>query len=191
MESEKRLVGGGVLQRRPLLPALDFQHAGNQKKRETVGKNGLNLGDIQWAGLGFLGRDFGWVHIDGFIHRSANYRRFTAYVKTPGGKPAPFSRRQGLSFQLRMTESIDSQSVLPLLQFCEERQEEMLPVLKQAIELESPTDNKTAVDRLGKYLATEFERLDGKVSFYPQKQHCDHLTAELPSRTSPKPMLLL
>ncbi len=90
-----------------------------------------------------------------------------------------------------MTESIDSQSVLPLLQFCEERQEEMLAVLKQAVELESPSDNKTAVDRLGKYLATEFERLDGKVSFYPQKQYGDHLKAEFPGRSGAKPLLLL
>jgi glutamate carboxypeptidase len=89
------------------------------------------------------------------------------------------------------TENTDSQSALSFLQFCEERQEEMLAVLKRAVELESPSDNKAAVDRLGKYLATEFERLDGKVTFYPQEQCGDHLKAEFPGRSGEKPLLLL
>lgn len=90
-----------------------------------------------------------------------------------------------------MTDSADSQSAAPLLEFCEQHQAEMLAVLKQAVEIESPSDNKTAVDRLGAYLAREFERLGGKVKFHPQQKCGDHLQAEFPGRPGAKPVLLL
>jgi len=78
-----------------------------------------------------------------------------------------------------------------LLQFCEEHQGEMLAVLRQAVELESPSDNKAAVDRCGKYLAREFERLGCKTTMYPQRDRGDHLKAEFPGRAGAKPVLLL
>lgn len=84
-----------------------------------------------------------------------------------------------------------SQSAAWLLQFCEEHQAEMLAVLKQAVELESPSDNKAAVDSLGAYLALEFARLGGKVKLHPQEKYGDHLQAEFPGRAGAKPLLLL
>jgi glutamate carboxypeptidase len=84
-----------------------------------------------------------------------------------------------------------SQPVASLLQFCTEHQAEMLSILKCLVELESPSDNKSAVDRLGAYLAGEFERLGGKVKFYPQQEYGDHLKAEFPGRAGAKPILLL
>lgn len=95
----------------------------------------------------------------------------------------------GLSFQVQMAGS--SQSAASLLQFCEEHQAEMLAVLKQAVELESPSDNKAAVDNLGAYLAREFARLGGKVKLHPQEKYGDHLQAEFPGRAGAKPLLLL
>jgi len=84
-----------------------------------------------------------------------------------------------------------SQPVVPLLEFCEQHQDEMLAVLKRSVELESPSDNKSGVDRLGAYLGSEFERLGGKVNFYPQQEYGDHLKAEFPGRAGAKPILLL
>jgi glutamate carboxypeptidase len=84
-----------------------------------------------------------------------------------------------------------SQAIAPLLQFCAEHQSEMLAVLKRSVELESPSDNKSAVDCLGAYLGGEFKRLGGKIKFYPQQKYGDHLTAEFPGRTGAKPLLLL
>src|SRR5215470_11534817 len=78
-----------------------------------------------------------------------------------------------------------------LLQFCEDHQAAMLSILKQAVELESPSDNKAALDQCGRYLAEEFERLGAKVSFDPQKDAGDHLKAEFPGRSGAKPLLLL
>ena len=67
----------------------------------------------------------------------------------------------------------------------------MLAILKQAVELESPSDNKPAVDRCGQYLAAEFARLGGRVTLHPQTEAGDHLQAEFPGRSGAKPLLLL
>jgi glutamate carboxypeptidase len=78
-----------------------------------------------------------------------------------------------------------------LLQFCRDRQAEMLSILKQAVELESPSDNKPAVDRCGQYLGAEFERLGARVTFDRQNDAGNHLKAEFPGRSGVKPLLLL
>jgi glutamate carboxypeptidase len=67
----------------------------------------------------------------------------------------------------------------------------MLAILKQMVEIESPSDNKAAVDNLGAYLAREFERLGGKVKLYPTAKYGDHLQAEFPGRAGARPLLLL
>src|SRR5260370_5336635 len=90
-----------------------------------------------------------------------------------------------------MTEAAQKDTALALLQFCQEHQAEMLGVLKQAVEIESPSDNKAALDRCGQFLATEFERLGGKVTRYPQKEAGDHLKADFPGRAGSKPLLLV
>jgi glutamate carboxypeptidase len=83
-----------------------------------------------------------------------------------------------------------------LLQFCQEHCSDMLDVLKRMVELESPSDNKAAVDHLGKYLAQEFAGLGGTVKFFPQQDCGDHLKVEFPGSGSSggsgaKPVLLL
>jgi glutamate carboxypeptidase len=87
-----------------------------------------------------------------------------------------------------MSASIANQS--SLLRFCADRHNEMLETLRRLVEMESPSDDKAAVDRLGKVLAHEFESLGAKVTFFPQPDHGDHLKAEFPG-ASGKPVLLL
>ena len=75
----------------------------------------------------------------------------------------------------------------------------MLSLLRHMVEMESPSDNKAAVDRMGAFLAEAFERLGGKVTFYPQEAAGNHLKAEFAGgasggasdRASGKPVLLL
>ena len=67
----------------------------------------------------------------------------------------------------------------------------MLSILKQTVEIESPSDNKAALDRCGKHLAAEFDLLGAKVTFCPQKEAGDHLKAEFPGPSGAKPVLLL
>jgi glutamate carboxypeptidase len=90
-----------------------------------------------------------------------------------------------------MTSNLQAQSILPLLQFCQEHQAEMLETLKRMVGIESPSDNKAAVDRLGQFLAQEFERIGGKVTVDPQTKYGNHLKAEFSGSSSGKPVMLL
>lgn len=66
----------------------------------------------------------------------------------------------------------------------------MLDLLRCMVEIESPSDDKGAVDKLGKFLAGEFEHLGGKTTVHPQPAYGDHLQAEF-SGDAGKPVLLL
>ena len=89
-----------------------------------------------------------------------------------------------------MTTKTDSQSALAYLAFCQQHEGEMMSLLRRMVELESPSDDKAAVDKMGAFLAQVFERLGGKVTFYPQQEAGNHLKAEFPG-SSGKPVLLL
>ena len=71
----------------------------------------------------------------------------------------------------------------------------MLSLLRKMVEIESPSDDKAAVDRMGAFLAEVFERLGGQITFYPQEAAGNHLKAEFSGgasdRASGKPVLLL
>ena len=66
----------------------------------------------------------------------------------------------------------------------------MLDLLQRMVEIESPSDNKAALDRMSEFLAHEFERFGGKVTFHPQKEAGNHLKAEFTGGAG-KPVLLL
>ena len=48
-----------------------------------------------------------------------------------------------------MTTKTASQSVLAYLAFCQQHEGEMLSLLRKMVEIESPSDDKAAVDRMG------------------------------------------
>lgn len=89
-----------------------------------------------------------------------------------------------------MTGKTNSQSAIAYLAFCQQHQAEIMSLLRRMVEIESPSDDKAAVDRMGAFLAQVFERLGGKVTFYPQKEAGNHLKAEFAGDAS-KPVLLL
>jgi glutamate carboxypeptidase len=90
-----------------------------------------------------------------------------------------------------MSDLMSNPSALFYSQFCEEHQGAMLAMLQQAVELESPSDDKGALDRCGAYLAQEFSRRGAKVSMHRQEHAGDHLKAEFSGRAGAKPILLL
>ena len=77
-----------------------------------------------------------------------------------------------------------------LLDHCRKHQPEMLDLLRHMVEMESPSDNKEALDRLGQFLAAEFSRAGAQVSFSEQSDAGNHLKAEFPGSPG-KPVLLL
>jgi glutamate carboxypeptidase len=89
-----------------------------------------------------------------------------------------------------------TQNHAALLDLCQQRQREMLDLLRRMVEMESPSDNKEALDKLGKFLGAEFSRLGAHVTFIPQSDAGDHLKAEFPGKAEAsakpaKPFLLL
>ncbi len=90
-----------------------------------------------------------------------------------------------------MTTKADSQTASAYLAFCQQHESEMFSLLRKMVEIESPSDDKAAVDRMGAFLAEVFERLGGRVTFYPQEAAGNHLKAEFAGGASGKPVLLL
>jgi glutamate carboxypeptidase len=65
------------------------------------------------------------------------------------------------------------------------RQGEMVNLLKKIVSLESPSSDKSAVDRCSSFLAKEFQKSGAKVTRYPNKDIGDLYLAEYP-RLKPK-----
>jgi glutamate carboxypeptidase len=88
-----------------------------------------------------------------------------------------------------------TQSALAYLAFCQQHEGEMMSLLRKMVEIESPSDDKAGVDRMGAFLADAFERLGGRVTFYPQEAAGNHLKAEFAGGASDgalgQPVLLL
>ncbi|HSB76223.1 MAG TPA: M20 family metallopeptidase [Terriglobales bacterium] len=78
-----------------------------------------------------------------------------------------------------------------LLALLEQRREAMLKTLRQMVELESPSDNKGAVDRLGEFLAHQFAALGGRPQFHVQKERGNHLQVNFAGSDSRRPVMLL
>lgn len=77
------------------------------------------------------------------------------------------------------------------LPWLRERQGAMVETVRQMVEIESPSDNKAAVDRLGRWLAGKFEALGGHSKFHRATDFGDHLQVDFPGRDRRPPILLL
>jgi glutamate carboxypeptidase len=75
------------------------------------------------------------------------------------------------------------------LHYFEERRDQIVETIRQLVEIESPSDNKQAVDRMGSLLAGRFEKLGGHAKFHRTSNFGDHLQVDFPGKG--KPVLLL
>src|SRR5437868_7398273 len=78
-----------------------------------------------------------------------------------------------------------------LLKYLQQGREAMLERLRQMVELESPSDNKAAVDRLGEFLAEQFAAAGGEPKFHRQSERGNHLQVDFPGADSRAPVMLL
>lgn len=76
------------------------------------------------------------------------------------------------------------------LHYFEERREPIIQTIRQLVEIESPTDSKDAVDRLGALLAGRFEGLGGHAKFHRTTNFGDHLQVDFPGKSG-RPIMLL
>ena len=77
------------------------------------------------------------------------------------------------------------------LRYFEDRKEQIVRTIRQLVEIESPTDNKHAVDQLGALLAGRFEALGGHAKFHRVQSFGDHLQVDFAGNRGGKPVLLL
>jgi glutamate carboxypeptidase len=76
------------------------------------------------------------------------------------------------------------------LRYFEERREQIVSTIRQLVEIESPSDNKQAVDRLGTFVAAKFEALGGRARFHRSQDFGDHLQVDFTGGHA-APILLL
>jgi glutamate carboxypeptidase len=81
------------------------------------------------------------------------------------------------------------------LRYFEHRQNQMVETIRELVEIESPSDNKQAVDRIAAFLAPKFEALGGRTQFHRSHDFGDSLQidfgASRGASMNPKPVLLL
>jgi glutamate carboxypeptidase len=77
------------------------------------------------------------------------------------------------------------------LDYFQTRQEELVRTIRELVEIESPSDNKLAADRLGTFLAQKFEALGGRSLIHHVTDFADHVQIDFPAPPNGKPILLL
>jgi len=78
------------------------------------------------------------------------------------------------------------------LRYFESRQDEMVKTIRELVEIESPSDDKAAVDRIAQFLTAKFEALGGQTQFHRSTESGDSLQVDFPAPNSGhRPVLLL
>jgi glutamate carboxypeptidase len=77
------------------------------------------------------------------------------------------------------------------LRHLESQQDAMVQTIRELVEMESPSDDKAAADRLGAVLAEKFSALGGGAHFHRTEEFGNHLQVDFPGRENTKPVLLL
>ena len=77
------------------------------------------------------------------------------------------------------------------LSFLERQREGMLETLRNLVELESPSQDKAAVDRLGEFVGGEFERLGGRTTYHRTPKAGNHLQVDFAAMGSARPPIML
>ena len=74
-----------------------------------------------------------------------------------------------------------------------ERRDAIVSTIRELVKIESPSDNKAAVDRMAEAVAQKFSQLGGKVDvrIHPVKDFGNHLQVEFPAKSAANPVLLL
>ena len=85
-------------------------------------------------------------------------------------------------------------AALERLRYFDQRQSDIEQTVRELVEIESPSDNKDAVDRIAAFLAERFKALGGRVQMHPSAEFGDSLQVDFhgaPGSLNGKPVLLL
>jgi len=72
-----------------------------------------------------------------------------------------------------------------------ERRDQLISTIRDLVEIESPSDNKAAVDRVSAAVAQKFAALGGAVKVHPAKDFGNHLQVDFAGKLGARPILLL
>ena len=76
------------------------------------------------------------------------------------------------------------------LAYFTERRDQIVSTIRDLVEIESPSDNKAAVDHVAEAVAERFSRLGGEIRFHRAKDFGSHLQVNFGGKSA-KPVLLL
>jgi glutamate carboxypeptidase len=82
-------------------------------------------------------------------------------------------------------------AALSRLHYFEQQRDQIIDTIRRLVEIESPSDNKQAVDRLSAFVAEEFAALGGRAEFHRVSDFGNHLQVDFQGETRQKPVLLL
>lgn len=77
------------------------------------------------------------------------------------------------------------------LQYFSTRNDDIVQTIREFVEIESPSDNKLAADRMGTLLAARFEALGGRARIHRAEDYADNVQIDFPGRDNREPVLLL
>jgi glutamate carboxypeptidase len=77
------------------------------------------------------------------------------------------------------------------LQFFEQRRDQIVETTRHLVAIESPSDNKQAVDRVSVAIAEKFAALGGRAHFHRATEVGNHLQVDFDGESLQKPVLLL
>jgi glutamate carboxypeptidase len=89
------------------------------------------------------------------------------------------------------SESAANSEISNRLSYFQKRKDDIVQTIRQLVEIESPTENKQAVDQLGALLAGRFEALGGHAKFHRVQNFGDHLQVDFAGARGGKPVMLL
>src|SRR5256885_14424685 len=73
-------------------------------------------------------------------------------------------------------------SVSQQLRYFQKQQPKIVKTIRQLVEIESPSDVKQSVDRLGTVAASRFAELGGRVRVHPAEKFGNHLQGDFKGR---------
>jgi glutamate carboxypeptidase len=77
------------------------------------------------------------------------------------------------------------------LRYFESRRDALVQTIREFVEVESPSDNKVAGDRMGAILANKFKTLGGRATVHRAEDYADNIQIDFPGREGVRPVLLL
>src|SRR5258708_38343092 len=70
------------------------------------------------------------------------------------------------------------------LRYFEARQDQIVQTVRQFVEIESPSDNKAAADKMGAFLARSFAAVGGRALVHRSEDFADSVQIDFPGRES-------